>query len=952
EVGECSSAPTARTTGGFKADYGFVFTMDAKIRRGPYMEIGYGITDVCEDPDEITEEIPVNDVAKLSQRMTNFVTTVRQDSDDIYRRHDDAQDDRLLMNDQLNLLRKDRRSHARTARLIESEARASREAWVQSMDASDTTRFETADRRRQTQLAEKMAPKRTTRSSPATTTIATTLVTNAQLKALIEQGIDDAFIVRDAVRSRNGDDNHDSRMGVKRQAPVARECTSPYFMKCKPLYFRGTKGVVELTRWFERMETMFCIRNHNVENQIKFDTYTLLRSALTWWNSHVRTIGDDVAYVMTWSNLKKKMTEKYFPRDKIKNLEEHALMCARMFLEESDKIERYVGGLPDMIHGSVMASKPKTMQDAVEFATELMDKKIVLGLKEAKKLSEAVEKGFGGNAATKKNQRNLIKQQYENFTVPSSKMLDQTFDRLQKLMSQLKLLEEKLLEEDVNQKLLTSLLTEWNTHVVVWRNKANLDSMSMNDLYNNLKVYEPEVKGIQPNSPQLIHEDLEQIHPDDIEEIDSRWQMAMLTMRAKRECRALRNQDNKHKESSRRSMLVETSTSTALADEGPTYALMTFLSSSSESEAFNDSTCSKSCLETVKLLKSQNEQLLKDLKKYELMVLGYKIGFEDPDFPDRVYKVIKALYELHRAHKAWYETLSTYLLANGFQRGKIDKTLFIKRHKGDILVVQVNVDDIIFGSTKKELCIAFERFTKVKTASTLMETQKPLLKDEDGEELNVHMYRYQVNLKVLHLHAVKRILRNMRRVGKGFSGKVTPLFQIMVQQLGEGSTIPTDPQPTPTISQPSSYRPQKTQKSRKPTRKDTQVPQPSGPTEFVADEDIHKELGDRLTTQKKEIASQQDEIASLKRRVKKLEKKNRSRTHRLKRLYKVGLSTRVESSGDEESLGDDASKQTRRINVINVDEDITLVIAADNKMFDVYVLGGDDMFVEEVVDAT
>nr|GFA53616.1 putative ribonuclease H-like domain-containing protein [Tanacetum cinerariifolium] len=84
-------------------------------------------------------------------------------------------------------------------------------------------------------------------------------------------------------------------------------------------------------------------------------------------------------------------------------------------------------------------------------------------------------------------------------------------------------------------------------------------------------------------------------------------------------------------------------------------------------------------------------------------------GFEDPNFLDRVYKVEKALYGLHQAPIAWYETLSTNLLDNGFQRGKIDKTLFIKRHKGDILLVQVYVDDIIFGSTKKELCIAFER---------------------------------------------------------------------------------------------------------------------------------------------------------------------------------------------------------------------------------------------------
>ncbi|GJS72047.1 putative ribonuclease H-like domain-containing protein [Tanacetum coccineum] len=84
-------------------------------------------------------------------------------------------------------------------------------------------------------------------------------------------------------------------------------------------------------------------------------------------------------------------------------------------------------------------------------------------------------------------------------------------------------------------------------------------------------------------------------------------------------------------------------------------------------------------------------------------------GFEDPHFPDKVYKVEKALYGLHQAPRAWYETLSTYLLDNGFHRGQIDKTLFIKRHKDDILLVQVYVDDIIFGSTKKEMSTEFEK---------------------------------------------------------------------------------------------------------------------------------------------------------------------------------------------------------------------------------------------------
>ncbi|GJR79568.1 MAK10-like protein [Tanacetum coccineum] len=126
------------------------------------------------------------------------------------------------------------------------------------------------------------APKRTTRSTPATTTTLTTSVTDEKLKRLIDQGVANALAACNVERSRNGEDIDDSGMGVRRQAPPARECTYPDFLKCKPLYFKGTEGVIELTQWFERMGTMFRISNCSVENKIKFATCTLLRSALTW----------------------------------------------------------------------------------------------------------------------------------------------------------------------------------------------------------------------------------------------------------------------------------------------------------------------------------------------------------------------------------------------------------------------------------------------------------------------------------------------------------------------------------------------------------------------------------------------------------------------------------------------------------------------------------------------
>ncbi|GJS03715.1 putative reverse transcriptase domain-containing protein [Tanacetum coccineum] len=196
-----------------------------------------------------------------------------------------------------------------------------------------------------------MAPKRKTRSTPKITTT-TTSVTNAQLQAMIDQGVTAALAVRDA--TRNGDDSHTSGTGVRRTERVARECTYQDFMKCQPLYFKGTEGVVELTQWFERMETVFRISNCSVDNQIKI-------------------VGQDVAYAMTWINLRKKMTDKYCPRNEMKKLE---VELWNLKVKESDKVERYVGRLPDMIQGSVVASKLKTMQEATEMASELMDKKI------------------------------------------------------------------------------------------------------------------------------------------------------------------------------------------------------------------------------------------------------------------------------------------------------------------------------------------------------------------------------------------------------------------------------------------------------------------------------------------------------------------------------------------------------------------------------------------------
>nr|GFA09116.1 hypothetical protein [Tanacetum cinerariifolium] len=225
EVGESSSAATARPAGGLRADYGFIATMDRDIMRDPERE-----------------RLDCPERLGYDRHMRQIVIS--------------------------ELLRAD---HRRATEII--------------------------GLRTALQGQKQMEPKRTTRSIADQETINTTSVTNAQLQAMIDQGVTAALAARDALRSTKGDDSHNSGTGVRRIERATRECTYIDFLKCQPLPFKGTEG-------------------------------------------------------------------------------ELALLCGMMFSEESNKIEKYIESLPDMIHGSVVASKPKTMQEAIEIATELMDKKI------------------------------------------------------------------------------------------------------------------------------------------------------------------------------------------------------------------------------------------------------------------------------------------------------------------------------------------------------------------------------------------------------------------------------------------------------------------------------------------------------------------------------------------------------------------------------------------------
>nr|GEV90507.1 hypothetical protein [Tanacetum cinerariifolium] len=297
--------------------------------------------------------------------------------------------------------------------------------------------------------------------------------------------------------------------------------------------------------------------------------------------------------------------------------------------------------------------------------------------KDAKSLMEAIEKKFGGNKETKKVQKTLLKQQHENFSSSSSESLDQIHDRLQKLISQLEILGESLSQEDINLKFLRSLPTEWKTHTLIWKNKTDLEDQSLDDLFNNLKIYEAEVKSsssTRPNTRNIAFVSSQNTNStnESVSAVTSVFAArAMLTMRARRflqrtgtnlgangitsigfdmskvecynchrrghfarECRSPK--DTKNKDTQRRNVPVETSTSNALvsqcdgvgsydwsfqADEEPTnYALMAFTFLGSSSSDNEIAPCTKACTKAYATLQSHYDKLTHDLRKDNALV--------------------------------------------------------------------------------------------------------------------------------------------------------------------------------------------------------------------------------------------------------------------------------------------------------------------------------------------
>ncbi|GJT17923.1 putative reverse transcriptase domain-containing protein [Tanacetum coccineum] len=330
QIGLCGARKTTGSTLARGVDYGFIDTLDANIRA--------------------TDERVMAALKEVNERMTDLAAIYRHANEEFYTRHQDAQDDRALLQACISTLGRKRRYFHYMSFSYEREAHYAHQAWAHSEGRSQAMEAQsehymlrelerTRDAERQdgpgrlcSQKRRKIDPKTLRPISILAACIKMapkkTPMSDAAIKALIDQGVADALADYEASRgSGNGHDSHGSRRGSGRTPNPTRECMYSDFLRCQPLNLKGTEGVI---------------------GEIK-------KLEIEIWNLKVKET-DVVSYTQRFQEL--------------------ALMCGRMFPKESDQVEKYVGELPDMIQGSVMASKPKIMQETIEIANDLMDQKV------------------------------------------------------------------------------------------------------------------------------------------------------------------------------------------------------------------------------------------------------------------------------------------------------------------------------------------------------------------------------------------------------------------------------------------------------------------------------------------------------------------------------------------------------------------------------------------------
>ncbi|GKE19060.1 reverse transcriptase domain-containing protein, partial [Tanacetum coccineum] len=232
-----------------------------------------------------------------------------------------------------------------------------------------------------------MPPKRTSTSTAPT-------MTQAAIRQLVADSVAAALEAQAATMANTDNPNRNTE---PRENPVAKKGNYKKFISCQPFYFNGIEGAVDLIRWFEQTESVFSRSNCAEENKETFATGTLTEDALSWWNAYAQPIGIEQANKITWTKLKRLLTNKYCPRIEIKKMEDEfynlvvkgndfktyirrfqelAVLCPNMVLNSEKLMEVFIGGLPRSIEGNVTASKPQTLEEAITITQMLMEQVI------------------------------------------------------------------------------------------------------------------------------------------------------------------------------------------------------------------------------------------------------------------------------------------------------------------------------------------------------------------------------------------------------------------------------------------------------------------------------------------------------------------------------------------------------------------------------------------------
>nr|GEU93466.1 reverse transcriptase domain-containing protein [Tanacetum cinerariifolium] len=320
------------------------------------------------DPTKTVPMIAPMTVEEVNTRVTELSELHEHDTQDLYALLEDARDSRtrisqrvIVDSQRVDLLMEDRIAHQETIQIMEDEAYAVREAWAHSIGLSQAVHSELQTHQKQVRQVQMEKALRVmgdmrremgdirimepvTRQGPSTlpNNINPNNMTPESVQAMIDQAL--------LQNSTNRDGSHSSHEDNRRNVQTASPCFYADFMKCQPLNFKGTEGMVGLTRWIEKMESVFQINGCAVENQGE-----IKKLEIELWNLKVK------------ENNVSAYTERF---------QELTLICTKFVADETEKIDKYVSGLPNNIYGSVKASKPKTLYETIELANDLMDQKL------------------------------------------------------------------------------------------------------------------------------------------------------------------------------------------------------------------------------------------------------------------------------------------------------------------------------------------------------------------------------------------------------------------------------------------------------------------------------------------------------------------------------------------------------------------------------------------------